>query len=213
MTPQLSRLQGVPLREIWTHEAHAFTPWLAEHLDLLGEVRVRKLALASQERNIGLFRADIVATDENTNETVLIENQLERTDHGHLGQIIAYAAGMRASTVVWIAEHIISEHRVVIDWMNEMMNGNVRFFAVEIEVWRIGASRTAPCLRIVCKPHDWTQTGVRAVNYREAIAALMASGEDLTYVDISERLGCSLATVKKHGPRIKAELTASPAME
>jgi hypothetical protein len=86
---------------------------------------------------------------------VLIENQLERTDHSHLGQIVTYAAGLNAVTVVWIAQRFTDEHRAALDWLNEHMDDNLQFFGLEIELWRIGNSPLAPKFNIVCKPNDW----------------------------------------------------------
>lgn len=89
---------------------------------------------------------------------VLIENQLEKTDHGHLGQLLTYAAGLHAVTIVWIAERFVDEHRAALDWLNEITDPSVNFFGLEIELWRIGTSPVAPKFNVVSKPNDWAKT-------------------------------------------------------
>ena len=155
----LARLSAVELRDVWEDEACDFTPWLAEeeNLNLLGETLGMALELESTERAVGRFSADIVAKKVNDGGTVLIENQLERTDHSHLGQILTYAAGLDALSVVWIAREFTDEHRAALDWLNDISNENTRFFGLEIEVWRIGDSRHAPKFNLAAKPNDWTK--------------------------------------------------------
>jgi len=116
-TKNLGRLEKVDLREAWTSESSDFTPWLAQeqNLKLLGESIGLELELESQEETVGPFRADILCKDTATNDWVLIENQLERTDHSHLGQLITYAAGLNAVTIVWISERFTDEHRAALE--------------------------------------------------------------------------------------------------
>ena len=158
--PPFGRLEKVELRSGWASEAGAFTPWLAqaENLALLGDAIGLELELEAQEKNVGNFRADIVCKDTLTNAWVLIENQLERTDHSHLGQLITYAAGLDAVTIVWIAHRFTEEHRAALDWLNEVTDEAINFFGLEIELWRIGDSPPAPKFNIVSKPNDWTKT-------------------------------------------------------
>ena len=157
---KLERLIKVPLREFWSGEASDFTPWLAdeENISLLGETIRVELEVEAQERNVGPFRADILCKDTATDDWVLIENQLERTDHTHLGQLLTYAAGLEAVTVVWIAERFTDEHRAALDWLNEITAEGVSFFGLEIELWRIGDSPMAPKFNVVSHPNDWTKT-------------------------------------------------------
>ena len=158
--PALGRLQQVDLRTAWISEAGGFTPWLAqeENLVLLGETIGIELELEAQEQSVGPFRADILCKDTATNHWVLIENQLERTDHLHLGQLLTYAAGLDAVTIVWIAARFTDEHRAALDWLNEKTEESVNFFGLEIELWRIGDSPPAPKFNVVSKPNDWTAT-------------------------------------------------------
>jgi hypothetical protein len=160
ITKNLGRLQKVELREVWTSESTDFTPWLAkeENLKLLGETIGIDLELESQERDVGPFRADILCKDTASDNWVLIENQLERTDHSHLGQLITYAAGLNAVTIVWIAERFTEEHRAAMDWLNERTDENINLFGLEIELWRIGDSPMAPKFNVISQPNDWSRT-------------------------------------------------------
>lgn len=160
---QLGRLEKVELREVFTDEARDFTPWLAqeENLKLLGDTIGLDLALESQEKDVGPFRADILCKDTATDNWVLIENQLERTDHSHLGQLLTYAAGLNAVSIIWVAQRITDEHRATLDWLNERTDEHINLFGLEIELWRIGESPVAPKFNIVSQPNDWGRT-VRA---------------------------------------------------
>lgn len=159
----LGRLEKVDLRSAWSHEAHSFTPWLAEesNLEFLGDALGTELVLVDTEKNVGPFSADILCQDAITGEYVLIENQLERTDHTHLGQLITYAAGLDAVTVVWVAAQFAEPHRAALDWLNEITSEGVNFFGLEIEVWRIGDSLAAPRLNLVAKPNEWTKEVIK----------------------------------------------------
>ena len=156
----LGRLEKRELRSIWTNESGEFTPWLAqsENLKLLGEAIGIDLELEAQEKEVGPFRADLLCKDTATDNWVLVENQLTKTDHSHLGQILTYAAGLEAVTIVWIAEHFTEEHRATLDWLNERTDEKINLFGLEIELWRIGDSSIAPKFNIISKPNDWTRT-------------------------------------------------------
>ena len=159
-TSMLGRLNPVDPREVWASEAGDFTPWLVEeeNLVLLGDTIGLELELESTERNVGPFRADILCKDTVTDSWVLIENQLERTDHSHLGQLLTYAAGLNAVTIVWIARHFTDEHRAALDWLNDITGENINFFGLEIEFWRIGDSAIAPKFNVSSEPNDWKKT-------------------------------------------------------
>ena len=130
----------------------------AENLQLLGDAIGIELELEAQEKNVGPFRADILCKDTATNHWVLIENQIERTDHTHLGQLLTYAAGLKAVTIVWVSRRFTDEHRAALDWLNEITDGRFNFFGLEIELWRIGDSPIAPKFNIVSQPNDWSKT-------------------------------------------------------
>lgn len=164
MMTKLGRLEKIDLRKEWPTEAQDFTPWLAqeENLELLGETLGLDLELEAVEQNVGPFRADILCKDTLSDLWVLIENQLERTDHTHLGQLITYAAGLDAVTIVWIAARIMDEHRAAMDWLNEITDTDVRFFGLEVELWRIGQSPAAAKFNVISKPNDWSRITARA---------------------------------------------------
>lgn len=159
-TQPLGRLQQVDLREAWASESSDFTPWLAQedNLKLLGDTIGIELELESQEKNVGPFRADLLCKDTATDHWVLIENQRERTDHTHLGQLLTYAAGLNAVTIVWIAERFTEEHRATLDWLNERTDEKINLFGLEVELWRIGDSPIAPKFNIISQPNNWSRT-------------------------------------------------------
>lgn len=161
---KLGTLERVELRTIWESEAGQFTPWLGrpENLKILGETIGLDLELESQEKEVGPFRADLLCRDTTTGAWVLIENQLERTDHTHLGQLLTYAAGLEAVTIVWVAARFSDEHRAALDWLNERTDDTITFFGLEIELWQIGDSPVAPKFNLVSKPNDWTRSVQRA---------------------------------------------------
>lgn len=153
----LSRLTTVAVRTIWKHEAHDFTRWLLENADVLGDALGMDLELTEAERRVGGFALDLIGTDLATNTVVIVENQLEQTDHSHLGQLLTYAGGTDPSTIVWCAPSFREEHRAALDWLNEHTDEETRFFGVEIAAVRIDESRPAPLFRVVAKPNDWTK--------------------------------------------------------
>lgn len=156
----LGRLSRVELRDVWTSESADFTPWLGreDNLAILAETLGLELEIEAQEKPVGPFRADLLCKDIGTNSWVLIENQLERTDHGHLGQLLTYASGLQAVTIVWIAARFTEEHRSTLDWLNRITDETVRFFGIEVELWRIGGSLAAPRFNIVSKPNNWSKS-------------------------------------------------------
>ncbi len=159
MSDPLGRLERVELRNVWETEAQDFTPWLAreENLAILADTLGMDLELEALERNVGPFRADILCKDAADSSWVLVENQLERTDHTHLGQLLTYASGLHAVTVVWIAARFTEEHRAALDWLNEITDETFRFFGLEVELWKIGESPAAPKFNLVSKPNEWSR--------------------------------------------------------
>lgn len=165
----LGKIEKVDLRDIWETEDKDFTPWLAEdkNISQLGDAIGIDLEVESQEKSVGPFRADILARDTATNQYVLIENQLETTDHKHFGQIMTYAAGLDAFSIIWIAKNFTEEHRAAVDWLNRITGENINFFGIEIEVIKIGDSIAAPQFKVVAKPNDWTRSVKKAANDNE----------------------------------------------
>ncbi len=204
---ELGRLKKVELRDIWQSEALDFTPWLAlpDNLALLGETLSIDLELEAVERNVGPFRADILCKDIQNGSWVLVENQLERTDHTHLGQLITYAAGLDAVTIVWIAAKIAEEHRAACDWLNQITTENVRFFALEVELWRISDSPAAPKFNVVSKPNTWRQGATAAKNAIDEGAFSETQQMQFEYWKAFEAL-----LAKRNGPvKARAASTAS----
>ncbi|MBI0000849.1 DUF4268 domain-containing protein [Bartonella sp. W8122] len=156
--PSLGSLKKVDVRHIWQTEAQHFTPWLAQNLDILAETLDMELEIEAQEKNVGPFRADILCRDTLDKSWVLIENQLERTDHLHLGQLLTYASGLKAVTIIWVSTHFTEEHRSALDWLNNITDDQFKFFGLEVELWQIGDSPVAPKFNIVSKPNDWSRS-------------------------------------------------------
>ena len=156
----LGTIKRVELRNAWNHEASDFTNWLAEeeNLRLLSDEIGVDIKLIQTEANVGRFNVDILAEEENTGKKIVIENQLEPTNHDHLGKIITYASGFDANMVVWIVKEAREEHRQAIDWLNEHTDENLAFFLIQVELWQIGDSPFAPKFEIVSKPNDWAKT-------------------------------------------------------
>ena len=146
---------------MWENEAADFTPWLGENLAALGEALGLDLELQAQEAPVGGFSLDVLAHEPNTNRPVIIENQLETTDHDHLGKLITYASGYDANVVVWITREFKDEHRQALDWLNQRSSEDTEFFGVAVEVWKIDNSRPAPHFRVVSAPNDWHKSNVK----------------------------------------------------
>lgn len=201
----LGRLEKVDLRQIWSSESSSFTPWLAqqENLKLLGETIGIELECQSQEKEVGPFRADILCKDLSNDNFVLIENQLERTDHTHLGQLLTYAAGLEAVTIVWLAQRFTDEHRAALDWLNERTSEEINFFGLEIELWKIGNSLVAPKFNIVSKPNDWTRSMKQAaegeMSENKAIQ-LQFWTKFQDYMDENSTIRCSKPSARHYMP-------------
>lgn len=155
-------LERVSVRDGWPSEPSDFTPWLAEAANLaaLGREIKIDLELVAKEVSVGSYFCDILARRAGTEETVVIENQYGATDHKHLGQLLTYAAGVGADgagarAIVWIAEQFNEPHRAALDWLNKSTEPGIRFFGVEIQLWRIGNSALAPKFNVVSRPNDW----------------------------------------------------------
>ena len=155
--PSIGKVTKVPIREVWRREDEDFTPWLAENLDQLGEALGMELDQAEGEFSVGRFSLDIVARNANTLDTVAIENQLEETDHKHLGQLLTYTAGTEAKTAIWITTKFREEHRAALDMLNDSSGGDIAYFGVEVEAVRIGKSEPAALFRPVVTPNKWRQ--------------------------------------------------------
>lgn len=147
------------LRKVWPHEALDFTPWLAEedNLALLADAVGLEITVDETESKVGDFNVDIYAKETGTERKIIIENQLEDTNHDHLGKLITYASGKDADIVIWIVKRAREEHRAAIEWLNEHTDENISFFLVEIKLYKIGDSEPAVKFEIIEKPNNWTK--------------------------------------------------------
>jgi hypothetical protein len=173
---ELGKLEHVDPRTVWTHEAHNFTPWLLANADRLSEALGIDIELEAAEHAVGGYALDLFGRDITNDAVLIVENQLAVTDHSHLGQVLTYAAGTAASTIVWIATAFREEHRQALDWLNENTGENAHFFGIQLQVVKIGNSEPAPLLNVVVQPNDW-QKQVRA-----ATQATAMTGKGAQYV-------------------------------
>ena len=156
---KLGKLNSVELRSAWNHEALDFTNWLAkeENLNLLSEEIGLDIKLIQTEANVGNFNVDILAQEENTGRKIIIENQLEPTNHDHLGKLITYSSGHDAEISIWIVKDVRDEHKQAINWLNDHSDEDANFFLIKMELWKIGDSLPAPKFQIISKPNDWAK--------------------------------------------------------
>ena len=148
----IQKIQKVPLREIWNKEDKDFTKWLEENIDYLNEVIGFDITVLSREEKVGPFKVDLYGED-NFGNKVIIENQLEKTDHGHLGQIITYLVNLEANTAIWITKEPTEEHIKVIDWLNEITPDDMSFYLIKLEAIKIGDhSAAAPLFTVIKRP-------------------------------------------------------------
>jgi len=168
----LGRLSPMKLRDYWEDE-RAFTRWLVgdENLELLSQALGLQLQVEGTHVRVGSYEADVLAKDADDGQRVVVENQLDKTDHDHLGKALVYSAGLGAKTVVWLARTITDEHRQTLQWLNEATGESLRFFGLEIELWRIGDSAPAPKFNVVCSPNEWVNV-VRAPGSTSGVKAL-----------------------------------------
>ena len=161
---KLGQMTEVDIRTIWTHEQYDFSRWLAseENIAVLGDMLNLSLTDIETEKFVGSYRCDIICKDELTGKNVLIENQLEDTNHEHLGKIITYASGLDASVIVWIVASAREEHASAVEWLNKHTDDDVSFFLLEIHAYTIGDSNPAPMFKIIEQPNDF-EKNVKAI--------------------------------------------------
>lgn len=166
MLYQLDNLDKMDLRDVWEHEASDFTNWLVlpENFQLLSKEIGLDMQVIETNANVGDFFADILAEETNTSRKIIIENQLEVTNHDHLGKLITYASGLEANYIIWIFKEMRDEHRRAIDWLNEVTDEDLNIFAIKMELWKIGNSLPAPKFNIICSPNDWSKAIKRNSN-------------------------------------------------
>ena len=155
----IGKLLEADVRELWKHEQYDFSGWLAKEVNIeyLNDILGLTLVDVDKEVYVGPYRCDIVAKDETTGIKVIVENQLEATNHDHLGKIITYASGLGAKVMVWIVKEAKEEHRAAIEWLNNNTSSEINFFLIEIHAYKIGDSDPAPKFEVVEKPNDFVK--------------------------------------------------------
>ena len=156
---KLGALKKVPLREVWKNEAADFSKWLStkEGLELLSEAVGVDLELMETESHVGKKRVDILAKISGSDQVAIIENQIEDSNHDHLGKLITYAAGKSATCAIWIVKSAADVHRRAIEFLNATSKGSIGYFLLEIEAWKIGDSEPAPKFNVVESPNEWAR--------------------------------------------------------
>lgn len=157
---KLSKLEEVKdLRTVWPHEALDFTPWLSQddNIDLLADAIGLDITVDETESSVGDFNVDILASETGTDRKIIIENQLEDTNHDHLGKLITYASGKGADVIIWVVKHAREEHKAAIEWLNNHTDDKIGFFLCEIKLYRIGDSDPAVKFEVIEQPNDWAK--------------------------------------------------------
>ena len=150
----LGEIKTVELRKIWKNEAYDFTPWLTQNLEEIGKAIGLELEFEDSEVSVGPYSADILAKDTGTDQYVIIENQLEKTNHDHLGKCITYASVLDASTVIWIASRFTEEHKKALDWLNDHTSEKIGFYGIKVELWQIDNSQPAVKFNVISSPNE-----------------------------------------------------------
>lgn len=156
---ELGKLKEIDIRKVWAHEQYDFSDWLAkeENIQELGDTLNLSLTDVEKEKFVGSYRCDIICKDEITGKNVLIENQLEATNHDHLGKIITYASGLDATVVIWIVGNAKEEHASAIEWLNKHTDEEISFFLIEVHAYTIEGSKPAPYFKIIQQPNDFAK--------------------------------------------------------
>jgi len=194
-------LVDIEARAAWAHEAHVFTPWLAENLARLSDTIGIPLELTGREVSVGRYSADILAANPIDGSIVLIENQLEPSDHTHLGQIMTYLAGLEAQVIIWIAPIFREEHLSALRWLNQHTDDGFQFFAVRLRVVRIGDSALAPLFDVLEKPNTWDKSLQRTAR---------AATASTTSPEISARRETFWSLYAERDPMHHTDLKAGP---
>ena len=198
----LGTIERVDLRQVWPHEAQDFTPWLAENLDVLGEALGLDLEFQEQEARVGPFFLDVLAYDRGNDRPVIIENQLEATNHTHLGQLLTYAEGYDAGVVISLTGDFQDEHRAALDWLNQRTGEGTEFFGVAMEAWKIDVSRAAPHFRIVAAPNTWSKSSAKGKTIRgggPVPSEVNVTGRSINPLSILRVKSINLPTAPKQG--------------
>lgn len=172
---ELGKLKEVNIRKVWGHEQYDFSAWLSqeENIKELGDVLGLSLINIETEKYVGSYRCDILCKDEITDQVVLIENQLEPTNHDHLGKIITYGSGLDASVIVWIVASARDEHASAIEWLNKHTDEKISFFLIEVHTYQIDDSAPAPQFKIIEQPNDFVKN-IKALTKEASVNETMS---------------------------------------
>ncbi|MHA8071540.1 DUF4268 domain-containing protein [Aquirufa ecclesiirivi] len=160
---KLGVLKTVSARTKWQSESRDFTPWLAQNISTLGNAIGIELEVENIEVKCGPYSADILAKDTSTSKYVIIENQLEKTDHDHIGKGITYASVLDASIIIWIAPQFTEEHKKALDWLNDHTKDEISFYGVQIELWQIDDSNAALKFNVISQPNEVVRRIARTI--------------------------------------------------
>ncbi|MBI1833897.1 MAG: DUF4268 domain-containing protein [Candidatus Andersenbacteria bacterium] len=163
----IGKLQRVPLREIWKNEAKDFTSWLAENIDALNEALETSFSIVEKEKSVGSFYLDIMLEDSD-GHLAIVENQLEKTDHDHLGKVLTYMTNLDAKAAIWITSSPREEHEKAVHWLNEHTPADIAFYLVQVEAVKIGGSDPAPLFTVIVQPTEIAkEVGLEKKEYAE----------------------------------------------
>jgi hypothetical protein len=200
LAKEFGKVTPLPIREVWKHEAQNFTPWLLENAELLGEALGMDLEIKNAEHPVCNYSLDLIGEDVASGETVIIENQLEQSDHSHLGQLLTYAGGTGANVIVWIADSFRLEHRAALEWLNEQTNSDTKFFGVTVSAIQInGTGPVAPLFNVEIKPNEWGKRVRQSLN-----SAGLTAVQGL-YVEFWNKLFARLSDEKLNWTNSKAD--------
>lgn len=191
------------LRTVWPHERNDFSKWLGkeENLAMLSEAVDIDLALEELESSVGGFSVDIYAYEEDTGRKVIIENQLEQTNHDHLGKVITYASGKDAEVIIWIVKEARDEHKNAIEWLNQHMDETIGFFLIEMELWQIDNSAPAPKFSVLERPNNWAKTMKAASGLTDTKAIQYEFWQAFCNYAFTKQPFASVFTKRKVSPR------------
>lgn len=157
---ELEQLEEVGLRTVWSHETSDFTPWLAKEDNiaiLAGTLGLDGITVEETESSVGDFKVDIYASETESDRKIVIENQIEDSNHDHLGKLLTYAAGKSANVIIWVVRYAREEHRAAIEWLNKHSDEDVGFYLCEIKLYRIGNSKPAVKFDVIERPNNWSR--------------------------------------------------------
>lgn len=192
---ELGKLEKIELREVWRHEALDFTRWLAkkENMAILSKEIGIDIEVIQTEMSVGRYNVDIYARDTESNKRIVIENQLENTNHDHLGKMLVYAAGLDADVAIWTVKDVNEEHKQAVEWLNDNSFEKINIFLVKVELWQIDNSPIAPKFQVICEPNNWakvlkqqskdniTDLELKQMEYWQGFVDY-AKGKDKTYI-------------------------------